>query len=167
MFWNKPETLYTTQNPDLFITYKKGLICILVNVILLKYLKMNSMINSPLNSFLVNSFIIVTIDNDTYTVPSKKKYNILEDPNFNYSGILPPVLQPVKNPSQTNTMTGEFLRSHPIFKAKIFSLYMTPTICFCISARPQFPPLCCIRLKEQLYIWQNKHICFFPFHFIF
>ena len=42
------------------------------------------------------------------------------------SGILPPVLQPVKKPSQTNTMIDEFLRTHTNFKAKLFSLYMTP-----------------------------------------
>ena len=54
----------------------------------------------------------VTIDNVTYSVPSKKTYNILEDPVFIDSGILPPVLQPVKNPSQTNTMSDDFFRTH-------------------------------------------------------
>ena len=38
----------------------------------------------------------VTIDNVTYTVPSKKKYNILEDPVFIDSGILHPVLNLLK-----------------------------------------------------------------------
>ena len=69
----------------------------------------------------------VTIDNITYTKPSKKKYNNLEDPVlFDYS-IPSPVLQPVKNPSQRNIMTDEFPRTHPNFKANILSLYMTPT----------------------------------------
>ena len=38
----------------------------------------------------------VTIDNVTYTVPSKHKYNILEDLVFIDTGILLPVLQKVK-----------------------------------------------------------------------
>ena len=38
----------------------------------------------------------VTIDNVTYTVSSKKKYNILEDPVFIDSGILHPVLNLLK-----------------------------------------------------------------------
>ena len=65
--------------------------------------------------------IQVTIDNVTYTVPSKKKYNSLEDPVFIHSGILPHALQPVKSPSQTNTMTDGFLRTHSNFKANLSS----------------------------------------------
>ena len=45
----------------------------------------------------------ITIDNTTYTVPTKKKYNILGDPVFNESGILPPTSNPQKillNPIQ-------------------------------------------------------------------
>ena len=40
--------------------------------------------------------IQVTIDNVTFTVHSKNKYNILEDPVSIGCGILPPVLQPAK-----------------------------------------------------------------------
>ena len=69
----------------------------------------------------------VTIDNVTSTVPSEKKYSILEDPLFIDSGILHPVLEPVKNPSQTNTMTDEFLRTHRNFEANLPFLCMTPT----------------------------------------
>ena len=69
----------------------------------------------------------VTIVNVTYNVPSKKKYNIFEDPVFIDSGILHPVIQPVKHPSQTNTTTREFLRTHPNFKANLLSRSMTPT----------------------------------------
>ena len=67
----------------------------------------------------------ITIDN--HPIPPKKKYNILEDPVFIDSGILPPTLQPLKTPTQSNTMTDEFLRTHPNFKANLPSLYMTPT----------------------------------------
>ena len=67
----------------------------------------------------------VTIDN--HPIPPKKKYNIPEDPVFIDSGILPPTLHPLKTPSQSNTMTDEFLRTHPNFKANLPSLYMTPT----------------------------------------
>ena len=54
-----------------------------------------------------------TVDN--HQIPHKKKYNILEDPVFIDSGILPPTLHPLKTPSQSNTMTDEFLRTHPNF----------------------------------------------------
>ena len=37
-----------------------------------------------------------TIDKATNTVPTKKQYNILENPVFIDSGILPPALKPVK-----------------------------------------------------------------------
>ena len=67
----------------------------------------------------------ITIDN--HPIPRKKKYSILEDPVFIDSGILPPTLHPLKTPSQSNTMTDEFLRTHPNFKANLPSLYMTPT----------------------------------------
>ena len=66
----------------------------------------------------------ITIDN--HPIPPEKKYNILEDPVFIDSGILPPTLHPLKTPSQSNTMTDEFLRTHPNFKANLPSLYMTP-----------------------------------------
>ena len=55
------------------------------------------------------------------------KYNVLEDPVLFDSGMLPPNLHPVKTPSQTNTMSDEFLRNHPNFKANLPSLYMIST----------------------------------------
>ena len=69
----------------------------------------------------------VTIENATYTVPCKTKHDILEYSVFIDSGIQPPVLQPVKNHSQTSTMTDKFLRTHLNFKANLPPLYMTPT----------------------------------------
>ena len=59
----------------------------------------------PISSTLKNSqsptppptTLQVTINNTTCTVPSKKKYNILENPVFIDSGFLPPVLHPIKN----------------------------------------------------------------------
>ena len=47
------------------------------------------------------------------------KDNIHDDPVFKDSGTLPLVLQPVKSPSQTNTMTDKFLRTHPNFKVNL------------------------------------------------
>ena len=69
--------------------------------------------------------IHITIDN--HPIPHEKKYNILEDPVFIDSGILPPTLHPLTTPSQSKTMTDEFLRTHPNFKANLPSLYKTPT----------------------------------------
>ena len=69
----------------------------------------------------------VTIDIVTHTVPSERKYNILGNPVFIDSGILPPALHPVQNPSKTNTMTDEFLRTYPKYKSNLPSLYITQT----------------------------------------
>ena len=71
--------------------------------------------------------LLMTIDNVTYTVSTRSKYNILEDPVFIDSGILPPVFNPVKNFSQSNTLTDELLRTHLNFKTNFSSLNMTPT----------------------------------------
>ena len=99
-----------------------------------------------------------------------KKYNILEDPVFIDSGILPPTLHPLKTPSQTNTMSDEFLRNHPNFKANFPSLYMTPT-----QNKFRFPqdrnfyhyvPYASKSL-EQFSFWQVKRIRFFQFQFNF
>ena len=56
IFCNKPTqmfciTYYTTQNPDLSIKFKGGLVCTLVNVIPFNYPKMD---NSLLNSLLLS-----------------------------------------------------------------------------------------------------------------
>ena len=67
----------------------------------------------------------VTIDNVTYNVPSKRTYNILEDLVSIDCGIIPHVIQHVKNPSQTNSMTNELLRAHPNFKTNLPFSYMT------------------------------------------
>ena len=44
-----------------------------------------------------------------------------------FSSLFPPVLNPQRNPFQSNTMTDDFLRTHPHFKTNVPSLYMTPT----------------------------------------
>ena len=112
----------------------------------------------------------VTIDNVTYIVPSKRTYNTLEDPVSIDSGILPHVIQPVKNPSQTNSMTDELLRAHPNFKTNLPFSCMTLT-----SYKIRFPQdrrfdhyvACSSKNLEQLSLWQNKHMLFFQFQFNF
>ena len=102
-----------------------------------------------------------TIDN--HPIPHKKKYNIFEDPVFIDSGILPPTLHPLKTPSQSNTMTDEFLRTHPNFEANFPSLYMTPTI-----YKFRFPQdrnvdhyvAYASKNLPQLAFWQNNRIRF-------
>ena len=108
----------------------------------------------------------ITIDN--HPIPRKKKYSILEDPVFIDSGILPPTLHPLKTPSQSNTMTDEFLRTHPNFKANLPSLYMTPT-----TYNIRFPQdrnfdhyvAYASKNLPQLAYWQNNRIRFFQFQF--
>ena len=110
----------------------------------------------------------ITIDN--HPIPSKKKYNILEDHVFIDSGILPPTLHPLRTPSQSNTMPDEFLRTHPKFKANLPSIYMTPT-----SYNFRFPQdrnvdhyvAYASKNLPQLAFWQNNRIRFFQFHFNF
>ena len=109
----------------------------------------------------------ITIDN--HPIPPKKKYNILEDPVFIDSCILPPTLHPPKTPSQSNTMTDEFLRNYPNFKANL-PFYMTPT-----QYRFHFPQDCnfdhyiayASKSLEQLSFWQAKRIRFFQLQFNF
>ena len=105
---------------------------------------------------------------DTHPIPPKKKYNILEDPVFIDSGILPPTLHPLKTPSQSNTMTDELLRTHPNFKANLPSLYMTPT-----SYKFRFPQdrsfdhyvANASKNLPQLAYWLNNRVRFFQFQF--
>ena len=107
-----------------------------------------------------------TIDN--HPIPPKKKYNILEDPVFIDSGILPPTLHPLKNPSQSNTMTDEFLRTHPNFKANLPSLYMTPTTYkFRFPQDRSFDHYVAYASKNlpQLAYWQTNRVRFFQFQF--
>ena len=108
----------------------------------------------------------ITIDN--HPIPPKKKYNILEDPVFIDSGILPPTLQPLKTPSQSNTMTDEFLRTHPNFKANLPSLYMTPTSYkFRCPQDRSFDHYVAYASKNlpKLAYWQNNRVRFFQFQF--
>ena len=110
----------------------------------------------------------ITIDN--HPIPPKKKYNILEDPFFIDSGILPPTLHPLRTPSQSNTMTDEFLRTHPNFKANLPSLYMTPTTYkFRFRQDRNFDHYVPYASKNlpQLAFWQNNRIRFFQFQFNF
>ena len=110
----------------------------------------------------------ITIDN--HAIPPRKKYNILEDPVFIDSGILPPTLHPLKTPSQSNTRPDEFLRTHPNFKANLPSLYMTPT-----SYKFRFPQdrnfdhyvAYASKNLPQLAFWQNNRIRFSQFQFSF
>ena len=108
----------------------------------------------------------ITIDN--HPILPKKKYNILEDPVFIDSGILPPTLQPLKTPTQSNAMTDEFLRTHPNFKANLPSLYMTPTTYkFRFPQHRNFDHYVAYASKNlpQLAFSQNNRIRFFQFQF--
>ena len=104
----------------------------------------------------------ITIDN--HPIPPKKKYNILEDPVFIDSGILPPTLHPLKTPSQSNTMTDELLRTLPNFNANLPSLYMTHTSYkFRFPQDRNFDHYVAYASKNllQLAFWQNNRLRFF------
>ena len=110
----------------------------------------------------------ITIDD--HPIPPKKKYNILKDPVFFDSGILPPTLHPLRTLSQTNTMSDEFLRTHPNFKANLPYLHMTPmTYKFCFPQDHNFDHYVAYASKslEQLSFWHAKRIRFFQFQFTF
>ena len=40
---------------------------------------------------------------------------------------MPPILHPLKIPSELNTISQDFLQRHPDFCANLTNLYMTPT----------------------------------------
>ena len=114
------------------------------------------------------NIIHITIDNRP--IPPKKKYNILDDLVFVDSGILPPTLHPLKTHSQTNTVSDEFLLTHPKIKTNLTSLYMTPTTYkFCFPQDRNFDHYVAYASKilEQLAFLQAKRIRFFLFHFNF
>ena len=67
-------------------------------------------------------------NNEILTISSKKRMRHSQSSVFIDSDILPHTLHSVKNPFQYNTMTDEFLRTHPIFKASLPSLHMTTLI---------------------------------------
>ena len=77
-----------------------------------------------------------------------------------------PVLNPQKSPSQSNTRTDEFLRTHHLFNANLASLYMSPTTYkFRFPKDRNFDHYAAYASKnlEQLSIWQNKRLRFFQF----
>ena len=90
----------------------------------------------------------ITIDN--HPIPPKKKYNILEDPVFTFSGILPPTLHPLKTPSQTNTIT-DTTYNFRFPQDRTFDHYVAYAS----------------KSLEQLFFWQAKRIRFFHFLFNF
>ena len=73
-----------------------------------------------------NTNITVTIDNDTVQSPTRK-YTITEDPAYIESGVIPPILHPLQNPSQLNAVSRDFQQQNPDFRINLTNLYMTPT----------------------------------------
>ena len=104
----------------------------------------------------------ITIDN--HPIPPKKIQYSLKIP----SSLIPVSYLPLKTPSQSNTMTDEFLRTPPSFKANLPSLYMTPT-----SYKFRFPQdrnfdhyvAYASKNLPQLAFWQNNRVRFFQFQF--
>ena len=147
----------------------------LFSLLKLHYLKSNHSLLLKLPLYIVNSspplvihlVLHLIISNSPLKViplPPKRNIIFLKDPVSINSGILPPILHPVKNPSQSYTRTGEFLRTHPKFKANLPSLYMTSAL-----RDRNFDQYVTYASKnlEQVSFWQNKRIRFFRFQFNF
>ena len=112
--------------------------------------------------------LFVTIDNDP--IPPKKKYDMMQDTAFLNSGIMPPILLPLKSPSHLTNVSPEFLQKHPEFKPNLPALYMTPT-----SYKFRIPQdrstdhyiTYASRNMSQLQYWQEKKLKFFCLQYNF
>ena len=49
---------------------------------------------------------------------------MMQDPAFLSSGIMPPILHPLKNPSKLTIVSDEFIHKQPQFKLNLPALYM-------------------------------------------
>ena len=52
---------------------------------------------------------------------------MMQDPLFLISGLMPPILQPLKTPSKMTNVPDDYIHTHPEFKPNLLALYMTPT----------------------------------------
>ena len=67
----------------------------------------------------------VTINNDV--VPPKKRYDMMQDPIFINSGLMPPTPQPLKSPSKLTNVSDKNVHTHPECKPNLTTLFMTST----------------------------------------
>ena len=59
--------------------------------------------------------------------PPKKRFNMMQDPGYLNSGHLPPILQPLKNPSKLSQVSAEYIYENPDFKYTLPRYFMIPT----------------------------------------
>ena len=59
--------------------------------------------------------------------PPKKKFNMMQDPNYLSSGHLPPVLHQLNTPSKLAQVPVDFIYDNPDFKHNLPKNYMVPT----------------------------------------
>ena len=67
----------------------------------------------------------VTINIDL--TPPKKRYYVMQDPVFLNSGLMLPILQPLRTPSKMTNIPDDCIHTHREFKPNLPALYMTPT----------------------------------------
>ena len=117
-----------------------------------------------------NTNITVTIDNDTVQSPTRK-YTITEDPAYIESGVIPPILHPLQNPSQLNAVSQDFQQQNPDFRINLTNLYMTPTdYRFTIPAKNRTTDhfiAFASRQHSQLSFWHSKRLRFVHLQFNF
>ena len=92
---------------------------------------------------------------------------MMQDPAFLNSGIMPPILLPLKSPSHLTNVTPEFIHKHPEFKPNLPALYMTPTSYkFRISQDRSTDHYITYasRIMTQLQFWQKINLDSFAFN---
>ena len=52
---------------------------------------------------------------------------MMQDPVCLNFGLMPPILQPMKTPSEKTNIPNNYIHTHPEFKPILPALYMTPT----------------------------------------
>ena len=102
-----------------------------------------------------NQTITVTIDNDTLQSPTRK-YTITEDPAYVESGVIPPILHPLQNPSQANAVSQDFQQQNPDYRFTIPKHRNTDHFIAFAS-----------RQHSQLSFWQSNHLRFIHLQFNF
>ena len=105
----------------------------------------------------------VTINNDV--TPPKKRYDMMQDPVFLNSGLMPPNLQPSKTPSKMTNIPDDYILTHTEFKPNLPALCMTPTdynFQIPLDRTTDHYVSYASRNSTQFQYWQEKKLKFFP-----
>ena len=104
----------------------------------------------------------VTINNDA--TPPKERYDMMQDPVFLNSGLMPPILQPLKTPSKMTNVPDDYIHTHLEFKPNVPALNLTSTdykFQILLDRTTNHYVSYASRKLPQLQYWQEKKSKFF------